>query len=115
MAVAIVQRFGGALNLNVHLHALVLDGAFTRPRRRTQRCTAVVRGTPVVSLSKREALGKDEKRAFRLTPRRLGHSSRPHIPLVCQRPDVQPSAQRPPWHELSLGPDFAYQSRRRGA
>ena len=27
-AVAIVQRFGGALNLNVHLHALVLDGVF---------------------------------------------------------------------------------------
>lgn len=27
--VAIVQRFGGALNLNVHLHALVLDGVFT--------------------------------------------------------------------------------------
>jgi hypothetical protein len=35
-AVAIVQRFGGALNLNVHVHALVLDGVFTRrgaPRR----------------------------------------------------------------------------------
>ncbi|MGH9372832.1 MAG: transposase, partial [Vicinamibacterales bacterium] len=28
-AVAIVQRFGGALNLNVHLLALVLDGVFT--------------------------------------------------------------------------------------
>ena len=28
-AVTIVQRFGGALNLNVHLHALVLDGVFT--------------------------------------------------------------------------------------
>jgi hypothetical protein len=28
-AVVIVQRFGGALNLNVHLHALVLDGVFT--------------------------------------------------------------------------------------
>ena len=27
-AVAIVQRFGGALNLNVHVHALVLDGVF---------------------------------------------------------------------------------------
>jgi hypothetical protein len=27
-AVVIVQRFGGALNLNVHLHALVLDGVF---------------------------------------------------------------------------------------
>jgi hypothetical protein len=28
-AVVIVQRFGGALNLNIHLHALVLDGVFT--------------------------------------------------------------------------------------
>jgi putative transposase len=27
--VVIIQRFGGALNLNVHLHALVLDGVFT--------------------------------------------------------------------------------------
>jgi hypothetical protein len=27
-AVAIVQRFGGALNLNVHVHALVMDGVF---------------------------------------------------------------------------------------
>jgi hypothetical protein len=27
-AVVIIQRFGGALNLNVHLHALVLDGVF---------------------------------------------------------------------------------------
>jgi hypothetical protein len=27
-AVAIVQRFGGALNLNVHFHALVVDGVF---------------------------------------------------------------------------------------
>jgi hypothetical protein len=29
-AVAIVQRFGGALNLNVYFHALVLDGVFAR-------------------------------------------------------------------------------------
>ena len=29
-AVAIVQRFGGALNLNVHVHALVVDGVFAR-------------------------------------------------------------------------------------
>ncbi len=27
-AVAIVQRFGAALNLNVHIHALVMDGVF---------------------------------------------------------------------------------------
>jgi Putative transposase/Transposase zinc-binding domain len=29
-AVAVVQRFGGALNRNVHIHALVLDGVFAR-------------------------------------------------------------------------------------
>jgi len=29
-AIIVVQRFGGALNLNVHLHALVLDGVFAR-------------------------------------------------------------------------------------
>ena len=28
--VAVVQRFGGALNLNVHVHALVMDGVFAR-------------------------------------------------------------------------------------
>ena len=27
-AVAIVQRFGGALNLNVHVHVLAMDGVF---------------------------------------------------------------------------------------
>ena len=29
-AVAIIQRFGGALNLNVHVHALVIDGVFAK-------------------------------------------------------------------------------------
>ena len=32
-AVAIVQRFGAALNLNVHTHALVLDGVFAQDGR----------------------------------------------------------------------------------
>ena len=31
-AVAVIQRFGGALNLNLHVHALVLDGVFARDR-----------------------------------------------------------------------------------
>ncbi len=31
-AVAVVQRFGGALNLNIHVHALVLDGVFAKNR-----------------------------------------------------------------------------------
>ncbi len=45
-AVAIVQRFGSALNLNVHVHALVLDGVYTVDRRgrlrfwRTRRIAA---------------------------------------------------------------------------
>ena len=29
-AVAIVQRFGGALNLNLHLHLFAIDGVFAR-------------------------------------------------------------------------------------
>jgi hypothetical protein len=29
-AIVVIQRFGGGLNLNLHLHALVLDGVFTR-------------------------------------------------------------------------------------
>jgi hypothetical protein len=28
--VAVIQRFGGSLNLNLHVHALVLDGVFAR-------------------------------------------------------------------------------------
>jgi Putative transposase len=44
-AVALIQRFGGALNLNVHIHALVIDGVFVadndrltfRPTRRPTR------------------------------------------------------------------------------
>ena len=32
-SVAVLQRFGGSLNLNVHVHALVLDWVFTRKTR----------------------------------------------------------------------------------
>jgi hypothetical protein len=36
-AVTLIQRFGSALNLNVHLHMLFLDGAYTfRGRGRRQ-------------------------------------------------------------------------------
>ena len=31
-AVAVIQRFGGALNLNVRMHTLVLDGVLARAR-----------------------------------------------------------------------------------
>ena len=33
-AVVIIQRFGGALNLNVHVHALVIDGVFAQDGKR---------------------------------------------------------------------------------
>lgn len=36
-AVVIVQRFGSALNLNVHLHAMVLDGVFATDAQGTVR------------------------------------------------------------------------------
>jgi hypothetical protein len=55
-AVAVVQRFGGALNLNVHVHALVLDGVFTparpqgAPPGRRYRLSMTMRPSFIVSL-----------------------------------------------------------------
>jgi len=39
-AVAVVQRFGGAMNLNVHVHALVIDGVFARDGPDVRFCPA---------------------------------------------------------------------------
>jgi Putative transposase len=36
-AVTFVQRFGSSLNLNVHLHVVVLDGVFVEERNRRRR------------------------------------------------------------------------------
>jgi putative transposase len=38
--VAIIQRFGGALNLNVHIHALVMDGVFVDDAHDVRFCPA---------------------------------------------------------------------------
>ena len=55
-AVTLIQRFGSALNLNVHLHMLFLDGAYilerlcryiTRPRITTQRLSVDGQGLVV--------------------------------------------------------------------
>jgi hypothetical protein len=66
-AVAVLQRFGGALNLNVHVHALVLDGVFAKDRA----------GTPVfhpaprlTALDVAEVLATVEPRVVRLLNRR---------------------------------------------
>jgi hypothetical protein len=66
-AVAVLQRFGGALNVNVHVHALVVDGVFARDRagalafHRTPRLTA---------LDVAEVLATVEPRIARLLDRR---------------------------------------------
>ena len=66
-AVAIVQRFGGALNLNVHVHALVLDGVFARNRAGVLAFHPVPRLT---ALDVAEVLATVEPRIARLLDRR---------------------------------------------
>jgi hypothetical protein len=70
-AVVVVQRFGGALNLNIHLHALVLDGVFTNEG-------DAVRFHPVSRLTRGEVaqvVALVAKRVTRLLGRR-GHAGR---------------------------------------
>jgi len=62
-AVAIIQRFGGALNLNVHIHALVLDGVFARDPAGTVRFHPARRLT---TLDVAEVLATVEPRIRRL-------------------------------------------------
>jgi hypothetical protein len=66
-AVAVIQRFGGALNLNVHFHALVLDGVFARNRAGTLNFHPAPRLT---ALDVAEALATVEPRIKRLLHRR---------------------------------------------
>ncbi len=66
-AVAVLQRFGGALNLNVHIHALVLDGVFAKDR----AGALVFHPTPSLSaLDVAEVLATVEPRIVRLLNRR---------------------------------------------
>jgi predicted polyphosphate/ATP-dependent NAD kinase len=58
-AVAIIQRFGGALNLDLHIHALVVDGVFAEDGarvlrfHRTQRLTREDVGAVVATVARR--------------------------------------------------------------
>ena len=66
-AVAVIQRFGGALNLNLHVHALVLDGVFARSR------AGVLNFHPtrgLTALDVEEVLATVEPRITRLLDRR---------------------------------------------
>ena len=63
---AVIQRFGGALNLNVHVHALVLDGVFARDR----TGVVVFHPTPrLTALDVAEVLAAVEPRVKRLLDR----------------------------------------------
>jgi hypothetical protein len=66
-AVAVIRRFGGALNLNLHVHALVLDGVFAR------NPTGALNFHPVhhlTALDVAEVLATVEPRIKRLLDRR---------------------------------------------
>jgi hypothetical protein len=66
-AVMVIQRFGGALNLNLHFHALVLDGVFAR----AAEGQLVFHETPrLTTLDVAEVLAAIEPRVARLLERR---------------------------------------------
>ena len=77
-AVVVVQRFGGALNLNVHLHALVLDGVCARDETGAMRFhrTPPIAGDDVGGVLERLAV---------LTPR-------PRVNLILYRGVLAPRA-----------------------
>jgi hypothetical protein len=66
-AVAVIQRFGGALNFNLHVHALVLDGVFAKNPTGALNFHAVRRLT---ALDVAEVLATVEPRIKRLLDRR---------------------------------------------
>jgi hypothetical protein len=111
-AVVIVQRFGGALNLNVHLHALVLDGVFAKGG-------SAVRFHPVRRLPREEVADVVvliARRVARLLERRgSGAMLRVAKPRTCG-PRRRRSWQR--WRSvegrLALGPRAAARVRRCG-
>ncbi len=66
-AVAVIQRFGGALNLNVHVHALVLDGVFAKDG---SGVVGFHPGPRLTALDVAEVLATVEPRIKRLLARR---------------------------------------------
>ena len=66
-AVAVIQRFGGALNLNVHVHALVLDGVFAKDG---SGVVGFHPGPRLTALDVAEVLATVEPRIKRLLDRR---------------------------------------------
>jgi hypothetical protein len=72
--VTVIQRFGGALNLNVHFHTLVVDGVFVREPNGSLRFVAAKAPT---DLEVEALLGVTRRRVLRLLVRRG---------LLCEEP-----------------------------
>jgi hypothetical protein len=68
-AVTFVQRFGGSLNLNVHLHVAVLDGVFTRD----EQGRVVFQAAPAPSTSELEGIVRRVRRHIIPWLRRRGY------------------------------------------
>ena len=129
-AVTLIERFASALNLNIHLHMLFVDGVYTFERQRPrlhggcaptrpelQRLLRTIATRVTRALERQGLLTRDDetpsprprtRRRFRATPRRrrpLPHRHRP--PRRAQGPDpayrlVQPAdGQR--LHRSALG------------
>jgi hypothetical protein len=87
--VTVIQRFGGALNLNVHFHTLVLDGVFVRE---PDGSLGFVSGRPPTDHEVEALLSAIRKRILRLLVRRG---------LLREEPGEHVEAQEaPPLHAL---------------
>jgi hypothetical protein len=87
--VTVIQRFGGALNLNVHFHTLVLDGVFVRE---PDGSLGFVPSRPPTDHEVEALLATVRNRILRLLVRRG---------LLCEEAGESPEAQdAPPLHSL---------------
>ena len=87
--VTVIQRFGGALNLNVHFHMLVVDGVFVREPNGSLRFAAAKAPT---DLEVEALLGVTRRRVLRLLVRRG---------LLCEEPaESLDESEAPPLHAL---------------
>ncbi len=85
-SVTAIQRFGGALNANVHFHALIFDGVYTRPTPTTR--PAFHRLPPPSDADIAALLTRLHRRVRRLLVRRgrLAEEAQGSDPFVAQQP-----------------------------
>ena len=91
-AVTFVQRFGGSLNLNVHMHVVVLDGVFVRDAGHG----VVFHAAPPPTLVDLEAIVRRvrDRALSSRTARRAESRSSAARPLSMRRPTVGGSRAR---------------------